>query len=73
MRLQREKQADLVVKDCAKHVQKWMTDNHGKYWHCFVGFRHSYHIYMAPGIDNTAKFVLDGLFCGRFPISEVIN
>ena len=59
--IERGQERGLGGQGLCEHVQKWMTDNHGKYWHCFVGQKHGFHVYQNPGIDNSVQFYLNGV------------
>ena len=39
-------------------VSTYMTNDHGKYWHCFVGHKYSSFYDVKPGTDNAAMFFL---------------
>ena len=49
----------LTGQSLCSHVSHFMTNNHGKYWHCFTGnYAEFYH--EDPDTDHAARFDLDG-------------
>ena len=59
----------LAKNDLCGHVRDYLNDNHGKYWHCFVGYNFFSIRRELPVDENSAAFKLDGfdwiIFKGR--------